>query len=185
MTASVYKQFEELFHSLYSELCNYAYHFLKNDAEAEDVVQETFINIWQKHRDIINADMKYYLYRAVRNNSISMLRKRNNAEAENKALSYIQDGEQEPDVWRQKESGPPNQKALIAEAIASLPPQCREVFTCCKLRSMSYQQTADHMGLSVKTVENYMGRALKLLREYLKKYGLPASLILLIKMLNF
>lgn len=184
MNLPVYKQFEELFHSLYSELCNYAYHFLKNDAEAEDVVQETFINIWQKHRDIINADMKYYLYRAVRNNSISLLRKRKNAEAESKALSYIQDWEQEPEVWQQKNSAV-NQQALIAGAIASLPPQCREVFTCCKLKAMSYQQTADHMGLSVKTVENYMGRALKQLREQLKKYGLPAGLILLIKMLNF
>lgn len=186
MTGSAsYQQFKDLFQSLYGELCNYAYSFLMDDAAAEDVVQETFIKLWEKHPEMINIpSINAYLFRAVRNNSISALRKINTTVTATKAISYTLPIETAPDAFS-KEELTPYYEQFLYEAIASLPPQCREVFTCCKLKGMSQQQTAAQLGLSVKTVENYMGRALKLLRKYLKACGFPTGLLLLIKMLYY
>lgn len=184
MTASPsYQAYNELFHSLYSELCNYANGFLNDEAVAEDVVQETFIRLWQKHQEIIGIpNIKAYLFRAVRNNSISALRKRNAEEAGNKGFEWLAEVSEDPDA-QEKEQVKPYYDQLIYEAIANLPPQCREVFTCCRLQGMTHQQTAAKLGLSAKTVENYMGRALKLLRKYLGQYGLPVTFFFLLNML--
>jgi RNA polymerase sigma-70 factor (family 1) len=180
-----YQQFKDLFQSLYGELCNYAYSFLLDDAAAEDVVQETFIKLWEKHSEMIGIpNINAYLFRAVRNNSISALRKLNTTANASKAISYTLATETEPEAFA-KEALTPYYEQFLYEAIASLPPQCREVFTCCKLKGMSQQQTATQLGLSVKTVENYMGRALKLLRKYLTTAGFPIVVVLIIKMLYF
>jgi RNA polymerase sigma-70 factor (family 1) len=183
ITSPSYKAYNELFHAQYNDLCNYAYSFLKDDAAAEDVVQETFIKLWQKHQDLIGIpNIKAYLFRAVRNNSISALRKQSTEEAGNKGFEWIADISEDPEV-QEKENAKPYYDQLIYEAIANLPPQCREVFTCCRLHGMTHQQTAVKLGLSAKTVENYMGRALKILRKYLQKYGLPISVFFLLKIL--
>ncbi|MBC9910236.1 RNA polymerase sigma-70 factor [Chitinophaga varians] len=184
ITSPSYQAYNELFHSLYSELCNYANSFLNDDAAAEDVVQETFIRLWQKHRELIGIpNIKAYLYRAVRNNSISVLRKRTAEEAGNKGFEWVADVSEDPDA-REVSEAKPFYEQLIYEAIANLPPQCREVFTCCRIQGMTHQQTADKLGLSAKTVENYMGRALKILRKYLGQYGLPVFIFFLLKFIN-
>ncbi|WP_143306782.1 RNA polymerase sigma-70 factor [Chitinophaga vietnamensis] len=181
ITTPSYQAYNELFHSLYNELCNYAYSFLNDDAAAEDVVQETFIKLWQKHQDMIGMpNIKAYLFRAVRNNSISVLRKKAVENANSKAFELTLDTSEEPDL-QERERVKPYYEQLVREAIANLPPQCYEVFTRCRMQGMTHQQAADDMGLSAKTVENYMGRALKLLRKYLRQYGLPAALLIVLK----
>jgi RNA polymerase sigma-70 factor (ECF subfamily) len=182
VTSPSYQAYKELFHSQYNDLCNYAYSFLKDDAAAEDVVQETFIKLWEKHRELIGIpNIKAYLFRAVRNNSISALRKLNTEEAGNKGFEWIADIAEDPNA-KEIENARPYYEQLIYEAIANLPPQCREVFTCCRINGMTHQQTAIKLGLSAKTVENYMGRALKLLRKYLQQYGLPMSILFILKL---
>ncbi|MBO9731226.1 MAG: RNA polymerase sigma-70 factor [Chitinophaga sp.] len=184
LTSPSYQAYKELFHSQYNDLCNYAYSFLKDDAAAEDVVQETFIRLWEKHQNLIGIpNIKAYLFRAVRNNSISALRKLGTEEAGNKGFEWISDSMEDPDA-REIENARPYYEQLIYEAVANLPPQCREVFTCCRINGMTHQQAATKLGLSAKTVENYMGRALKLLRKYLLQYGLPVSILFLLKILT-
>lgn len=184
VTTPSYAAYKELFHSQYSDLCNYANSYLKDDAVAEDVVQETFIRLWEKHPELIEMpNIKAYLYRAVRNNSISVLRKQSTEDNGNKGYEWLQDSSEDPDA-NEIAASKPHYDKLIYEAIAQLPPQCREVFTCCRVQGMTHQQTALKLGLSPKTVENYMGRALKLLRKYLYKYGLPIGILFLLKILE-
>lgn len=183
ITSPSYQAYKELFHSQYNDLCNYAYSFLKDDAAAEDVVQETFIRLWEKHQQLIDIpNIKAYLFRAVRNNSISVLRKQTTEEAGNKGFEWTLELTEDPQAQEIAQTKPYYEQ-LIYEAIANLPPQCREVFTCCRLQGMTHQQTAVKLGLSAKTVENYMGRALKLLRKYLQQYGLPISILFMLKIL--
>ncbi|MBV7530081.1 RNA polymerase sigma-70 factor [Chitinophaga sp. sic0106] len=184
ITSPSYQAYKDLFHSLYNELCNYAYSFLNDDAAAEDVVQETFIKLWQKHPDLIQMpNIKPYLFRAVRNNSISVIRKLQVEQNNQKGYGQLADISEEPDEL-EKAAAKPYFDQLIYEAIANLPPQCREVFTRCRIQGMTHQQAATDLGLSAKTVENYMGRALKILRKYLADYGLPAGILLMIKLLT-
>ena len=67
---------------------------------------------------------------------------------------------------------------MINKAIDSLPEQCGNVFKLSRFENMKYNEIAEHLGISIKTVENHMGKALRLLREQLKDY-LPALLFLL------
>ncbi len=179
-----YQAYKDLFESLYGELCNYAYTFLNDDAAAEDVVQETFIRLWQRHQEMIGIpNIKPYLYRAVRNNSISALRKLQVEQSHQKGFEQLADISEEPSENEKREAKPHYEK-LIYEAIANLPPQCREVFTRCRVQGMTHQQAANELGLSAKTVENYMGRALKILRKYLADYGLPVCLLLMVNFIK-
>lgn len=66
----------------------------------------------------------------------------------------------------------------IADALQTLPEQCRLVFTMSRYRELKYAEIADELGISIKTVENHMGKALRMMREELKDY-LPIILILM------
>ena len=61
-------------------------------------------------------------------------------------------------------------EARVEEAIQSLPPACKTIFVMSRYEGMSYQEIANELDLSVKTVENQMGKALKTMRSYLKAY---------------
>lgn len=162
---SVEQAFKQLFAQEYSKLCRYALSFLSDTHQAEDVVQETFIKIWERKQDMIaSPDMRFYLITAVRNNCITALRK-----IKTRNILFTETTpEPEPELHftalQQKEAAS-EQAAKIAAALDLLPPKCREVFLLVKMQGLSYQQTADALGIAVKTVENQMGKALRTLRE--------------------
>lgn len=132
---------------------------------AEDVVQDTFIKVWEGKRELITSpDIRYYLVTAVRNNCISALRK-----AKSSLLQYPEyapEGEPEPFITiMQHHEELKEQQKKLSDALNALPAKCREVFLLVKMQGMSYKQTAETLGISVKTVEAQMGKALRMLRE--------------------
>lgn len=157
--------FKALFHKEYSGLCRYAVSYLKDSYLAEDVVQETFIKIWEKKQEMIaSPDLRFYLVTAVRNNCINVLRKQ---KAQPFALAE-HTHEPEPEVQitpMQYKEMAEERNRKISQALELLPPKCREVFLLVKMQGMSYKQVAEIMDISQKTVENQMGKALKILRE--------------------
>lgn len=157
--------FKDLFAQEYSKLCRYALTYLQDSHQAEEVVQETFIKIWERKQDMIaSPDMRFYLITAVRNNCISYLRK-----LKTQHISFPESApEPEPEIHftaLQQKEAQNEQSRRIAEALDRLPPKCREVFLMVKMQGMSYKQTAEALDISVKTVENQMGKAIKVLRE--------------------
>jgi RNA polymerase sigma-70 factor (family 1) len=157
--------FKELFGREYAGLCRYALTYLQDSHLAEDVVQETFIKIWERKQELIGSpDARFYLVTAVRNNCISFLRK---LRSEN--VQFPEHApEPEPELHftpLQHKEELNEQTRRITEALERLPPKCREVFLMVKMQGMSYKQTSDALGISIKTVENQMGKALKVLRE--------------------
>jgi RNA polymerase sigma-70 factor (ECF subfamily) len=157
--------FKNIFEQEYSKLCRYALTFLNDSHQAEDVVQETFIKIWERKQEIISSpEMRFYLVTAVRNNCISALRKlktQNTTFTENTP-------EPEPELHftiSQHQEEANEQAKKIANALDLLPPKCKEVFLLVKMQGLSYKQTAETLDISVKTVENQMGKAIKVLRE--------------------
>jgi RNA polymerase sigma-70 factor (ECF subfamily) len=157
--------FKELFNKEYGKLCRYALTYLQDMHLAEDVVQETFIKIWEQKKDLITSDeIRFYLITAVRNNAISMLRKQNKEQ-----LQFTEDvREPEPEIFitpSQMAEEEKNRTARVKEALNRLPPKCREVFLLIKLHGMSYKQAAESLDISVKTIENQMGKAIRILRD--------------------
>jgi RNA polymerase sigma-70 factor (ECF subfamily) len=155
-----------LFKQYYQPLVNYCFTLVKDRDDAEDIVQQTFASIWQKKEELdIQTSVKSYLYRAVHNAGLNKI-KQNKVRA-----SYASDAQYTMSMYTTHEPAEPDElKEKISAAIDQLPEQCGKIFRMSRFEEMKYQEIADTLGLSVKTVENQMGKALKILRETLKDH---------------
>jgi len=164
-----------VFKTYYKGLVTYSASILKSTEEAEDLVQQLFFNLWAKKEELgVHSSLKAYLYRAVYNTSLNRIKQQNTRSL------YVKESLATASVA--ETSVPLQQKELqqqIDRALGSLPEQCGVIFKMSRFEQLKYQEIADKLGLSVKTVENQMGKALKLMREQLKDH-LPALAILLI-----
>ncbi|MBL7930656.1 MAG: RNA polymerase sigma-70 factor [Bacteroidia bacterium] len=162
------KVFEQVFNTYYQLLCNYACSMLKDIDEAEEVVQNMFFNIWNKRESLqVNTSIKSYMYRATHNDCLNKIKHgkvRTVYAQDYKSSTSIQDHDS-AQVLQAKELG-----NTINRAIDTLPEQCGLVFKLSRFENLKYQEIADRLNISVKTVENHMGKALKILRTELKDY---------------
>jgi RNA polymerase sigma-70 factor (ECF subfamily) len=151
---------------MYEALCRYASTIVGSWDTAEDLVQEVFVRLWERHRDQLPLrEPKAYLFRAVRNsalNHISAARNaRRNADADVHALpgssSFSPDNALNTQITRE----------AINTSINALPDRQEEVFRLSRNHHLTYAEIAEVLGISVKTVETHMGRALAFLRNRL------------------
>ena len=166
--------FEAVFNSHYAPLVGYGRTIIKDSDEAEDIVQQVFISIWEKRSDMeIHTSLRGLLYRSVHNACLNRIKHNKVRISYAKELTLTSSSSFTQEDIRQKEL-----QKRIDDAVALLPEQCGKIFKMSRFDELKYQEIADQLGLSVKTVENQMGKALKIMRESLKDY-LPALLIVL------
>lgn len=178
METTIEQDFEHLFRLHYRRLCSFAFTFLKDEESSEDIVQEVFIKIWEKEKMEIGVDkLKFYLFTAVRNNCLALLQK--NKKALVKELED-EDGADEMSITMEPGDKGKDPKILIAKAMGQLPPKCREVFLLSRVSGMPYRQIADSLGISIKTVENQMGKAIRVLKVFAKENGVYVLLFMLL-----
>jgi len=161
------EDFKRVFDQLYNPLCNFAASILNDEAGAEDVVQEVFVKLWNKRNELkINTDIKSYIFQAVRNKSLEVLRKKksdlNRLEIVSKT-SYV-----EADTTVEQEMQNFMFKEKLYNSLRQLPPKCRQIFEMSKLEGLTYSEIAKVLEISPRTVETQISRALKILRETLK-----------------
>jgi len=169
------RAYERLFRTHYASLCGYAYTFLRDDAEAEEVAQTVFLILWEKHASLdITVSLKAYLYRAVHNQALNRIKHLRIREGHRQLVTAT--AEPGYEGVAQQVIGT-ELEAHVEAAIAQLPAQCQLIFRMSRFEELKYQEIADQLGLSVKTVENQIGKALKILRVQLADY-LPALAIL-------
>jgi len=169
--------FEQAFKHYYQPLCNYVFSIIKDLDEAEEVVQTVFYTIWNKRENLdINVSLKSYLYRAAHNDCLNRLK--HEKIKKNYAGDYIKTADRMgDDASKTLQAKELNKK--IHDAIESLPEQCGVVFKLSRFDNLKYSEIAAQLDISVKTVENHMGKALKVLREKLRDY-LPLIFIFLL-----
>jgi RNA polymerase sigma-70 factor, ECF subfamily len=168
-------QFELLFNTWYSKLCSYANGFLKDIDASEEIVQEVMLKIWINREKLeITSSIQGYLFRAVRNGSLNLL-KHVNIREEYKTFKEREDSTLQRS--HEEEMMVSELEVKIRKAIDSLPVERRRVFIMSRYDGMTYREIAENLGISVKTVENQMSKALKFLREELAEY-LPFLLLL-------
>jgi RNA polymerase sigma-70 factor, ECF subfamily len=159
------RAFEAVFRAYYARLCGFAYSYLQNRAEAEEIVQDVFLALWQKQETLVlHTSLKAYLFRAVRNR---VLNRNARARVEQRWL-------EENDPARLAVADPepsPQQKVEEAQtaerlraAIESLPSGCQTVLRLRWEQQLSYAEIAETLGISEKGVENQLARARKVLR---------------------
>lgn len=161
--------FKRLFDSHYRPLCNLAFRICGDLDQAEDVVQDIFVKIWNT-QDMLQEDnnVKSYIYTMVRNKALELVRRTNIGAKVTKEILYLHTNTNEEEI---DDAEIENFQLLdkIYVSIRQLPPKCGEVFTLSKVNGLTYSQIAGQLDISIKTVENHMGKALRLLREMLVK----------------
>ena len=158
--------FSELFHRYYSGLCAFASRYLDDNQKTEELVQEVFVQIWEKRCQIvIHVSVKNYLFQMVKNQVINWL---NHQKVEKNYLRKLKQEERELTVDQVLPEVDLFRK--IEASIKALPAKRQEIFKLSREQGLSYQEIANQQGISIKTVETQMGLALKQLREDLKDY---------------
>lgn len=150
--------------------------YLQSQEDSEEIVQEVFLRIWEKKYNIDeNQSFSSYVIQAAKNRIFNGFRKRVNEQAYLDFLIYAENTYQnftESDVDYQEI------KDKTENAIKSMPPKRREIFRLSREAGLKNKEIAERLQISIKTVENQMGRALKYLREQLIDYQMLIILVL-------
>lgn len=160
--------FELVFKEHFKNLHAYACTILKEETAAEEIVQQIFFKLWERSEVLsISGSVAAYLYRSVHNECLNYLKHQ-------KVRSNYR---QHIDVMNKNESEHAGKKlsmkeleGRLAEALNDLPEQCRTIFQLSRFEELRYREIAERLDISVKTVENQMGKALKILRVKLADY---------------
>lgn len=177
--------FESIYKQYYHILCNAAENIVGDADTAQDIVQEVFIKLWNKKEDIHSIlNPKAYLFRSVINTSITYLEKNKN-KIRLGDLKVVSQLSSDSNVLTKE------LEAKISKALNALPAKCKAIFVLSRFEGMKNKEIAEHLGVSLKTVENQMGIAFKKLRNDLKPFltkeflslALAIGLSLIIKLL--
>ena len=159
--------YELIFREYYRPMTAYAFRFLGNLADSESIVQDVFLRLWQKRKEImITSSLQNYLFRSVKNHCINYIEH-----------EKIKTGYQDMVIKNEADRSEYSEFFLeyglrmkIQAAIAALPQKRQEIFRLAREDGLKYREIADQLNISVKTVETQMTLALKQLRESLKEY---------------
>jgi RNA polymerase sigma-70 factor (ECF subfamily) len=177
------KAFEELYFKYHGRLVLFANKFTNDLKVSQDIVQDTFLKLWERE-DISSVESpKAYLFQAVRNGCLNHCRHLNiKHSVEEKLVAKINSTEksvffENKDPLRSLLEYEIDKK--IDEIVASMPEKCRQVFILSRHEFLRNKQIAEKLGISVKMVEKHISKALFILRAGLSEY-LVALIILLV-----
>jgi len=160
--------FEQLFKTHFKRLHAYAFTILRDEVEAEEMVQQVFFKLWERNETLsLTGSVSAYLYRAVHNESLNYIKHQKVRSNHQLHVAYSMKNEAEHPA-KKVIAGELEKK--IHSALNELPEQCRTIFQMSRFDELKYREIADKLGISVKTVENQMGKALKLLRQKLADF---------------
>ena len=171
------RTFEQVFKTHFKNLHAYAYTILKDDMLSEELVQNIFFKLWERPEKLnISGSIAAYLYRAVYNESLNHLKHlKVRSKYESHAVHQLKN-----------ETDSASKRIMLKElerkldvALQELPEQCRTIFQLSRFEELKYREIAERLEISPKTVENQMGKALKLLRMKLIDF-LPFTLFIML-----
>lgn len=169
--------FEEVFKTHYKGLHAYAYTMVKDDIVSEEIIQGLFCRLWEKTGSIhIEQSITAYLYRSVYHESLNYLKHMKVRAVYQAYKKYSMDHTDDNTSGRVLLH---DLEEKLGAALLELPEGCRTIFQMSRFEDLKYQEIADRLNISIKTVENQMGKALRLLRLKLADF-LPLVLIALL-----
>jgi RNA polymerase sigma-70 factor (ECF subfamily) len=155
--------FETLFRAYYEPLCRYSYLFVESMETAEEIVGDLFYTLWKERQKLqIFTSVNGYLYRAVKNKSLQYLEQKRVREDYRKI--YIEHAVVETST-PQEDLEYKELEQQIAQALAHLPERRQKIFHKHRVEGKKYNEIAQELQISVKTVEAEMTKALRELRD--------------------
>jgi RNA polymerase sigma-70 factor (ECF subfamily) len=159
--------FDSIFRAHYAQLVGFAQGLLRDRSAAEDSAQEVMLELWRRRGElVIQESLRAYLLRATRNRSLNQLR---HAKVQRNAEPQLM-GEESVTATGDGKLVAGELRDALSAAVAELPPACREVFQLSRGQGLRYAEIASTLGISVKTVESQMGKALRHLRTRLAEW---------------
>ncbi len=176
------RSFDALFRHYSSRLYRFAYTYLRDRAEAEEIVQDCFLKIWEKRADLrVDVSLKGYLFTIAHNAILNQLRQQRRHQLYEHGVRQADPSEAVP--------GSAVEYAELEQfylaALEKLPPKRRQVFVMSRQQGLSYAEIARELNLSVKTVETQIAQALKFLDSYMRLHGVRLAWPLLMLFAGF
>ena len=170
--------YRTLFNQLQPALVKYAKEYVIDADLASNFVQEAFLKLWEKRLKLKEGlNLNAYLYKSVRN---SCLNYRRHLKVKHKFADAVNETSLNYEALKDKSA----ERLLEAEimerlqlAVDKMTPKCRQVFTLSRFEGKTHREIAEELGITEKTVENQMGKALKVARAELKEF-LPITMLL-------
>ena len=170
------RAFDQLFEQFAPELCRFAHGYLKSQADAEDVVQDCFLKVWERRHEVDDGMVfKASLYTAVHHAILKQLRRQR--------YWVFEDCGEETLIEEDSTSRAVEYQELeqfYQTAMDQLPPRLREIFALSRQQGLPNALIAQELNISVKCVENQMPHALKFLKLYFQAHGMSLGLALLL-----
>jgi RNA polymerase sigma-19 factor, ECF subfamily len=158
-------EFENIYKFYWPKLYIYAFNILREREICEDIIQEVFVDLWRRRKDIQVSDLNSYLYRSVKNQVLNHFR---NSKYKNQLLmkfNIISAKYNFDELYEKTELN--NQ---ISNLVSKLPDQRRLIFQLNKQECLSYKEISEKLNLSLQTVKNQISTALKAIRKSLKDF---------------
>ena len=154
------RSFDELYERYYHELVLWADTILNNMGEAEDLVQDLFVHLWEKklYEELRGETVRSYLYVSVRNMAF---RRREGG----KRTLHLPDLKCVERVWEEDDLSHKEMLEKVLDELERMPGRSREILECVHLKNMTYAETAEWLGIGVPTVKTLLVRSLKQLRD--------------------
>ena len=160
--------FETVFKEYFNPLVNFVNKYLNNFENSREVVQMTFVKLWSNRTNLeVRSSVKSYLYQTTKNTMIDFIRKNktilNATELENSIVTELIDEQNEnldPYILRQ----------AIDKCLRNLKPKAKEIFELHKYEGLTYEEIADFLNISKRSVEDNISKILKYLKEELKNH---------------
>lgn len=157
------KVFATLIEIYYEETFWYAKSLSRNDALAKDLTQEVFYKLWSKRKKIKDGVViRGWLFRSVRNKFLDHVKKNRR---QTQLLETTLADTLDTFIQRENDEGMSKKLAIIEKEIQNLPKKCHEVFLLSKKEGLTNNEIAEHLGISLKTVEGHLTKALKTLKK--------------------
>lgn len=157
-----YVSYNKLFVCYYGKLCQYVYSILENKEDAEDIVQELFLIIWNNREKIdVKENVSAYLYRMAKNLSLNHLKGNVNRHLpleSSEGVCEYEDNKIESDEFH----------IALFDCIDRLPPRSRQVLLLHKLKGIRQKEIAAQLNISVKTIKNQIWTSLQKLKRCLQ-----------------
>ncbi|MBB5621441.1 RNA polymerase sigma-70 factor (ECF subfamily) [Pedobacter cryoconitis] len=172
------KAFEKLYKEHYRRLFALAYRYVGQAPVAEEIVHDVFLTIWKIGGALkVQYSIKSYLSRAVINSSLNFIKKEKINNGKQHAFLVV---ESDPDIENEQRAKKESLLNSLEDAMAILPPKCREVMYLSRFGKLKQQEIATQMNISIKTVKNHLTYGFQKLRELLEKQQQNLLLLLLI-----
>jgi RNA polymerase sigma-70 factor (ECF subfamily) len=157
---------KQLFDEYFHQLTLHAFHYVNDYGQAEEIVQDVFVKIWQNFDQIRQMnDLKAYLFKSVQNSSLNFMKHiqvRKKFIDDSEFLNASKENSHEETITEEET------KKRVHQAVNKLPDNWKEAFILSKYNKLKYHEIAEDMNISQKTVEKYISKALKNLRLELK-----------------